>query len=90
MEVRVLVNNASGQNEQLREGENTNSKVEGKTEGDLDMQLVWGVMRSRRGRMVWTRWIQKETLRRENWKFGRRRDWGGLTRVEKIMVLEWG
>ena len=73
--MRVLVNNASGQNEQLREGENTNSKVEGKTEGDLDMQLVWGVMRSRRGRMVWTRWIQKETLRRENWKFGRR-DWG--------------
>ena len=25
-----------------------------------------------------------------NWKFGRRRDWGGLTRVAKIMDFEWG
>ena len=27
----------------------------------------------RRGWMGWTTWIQKETLMRENWKFGRKK-----------------
>ena len=40
--------------------------------------------------MGWTRWIQKETLRKENWKCRRRIGVGGFTRVEKIMILEWG
>ena len=28
----------------------------------------------------WTRWRQKEILRRENWKFVRRKDWGVVGR----------
>ena len=47
----------------------------------------------KRGHMGWTRWIQKGTLRRETENF----DGGeigvgvcGLTREEKIMVLDCG
>ena len=49
-----------------------NSRVESQYRGGLGQA------------MGWTRWIQKETLRRENWKFWRR-DWVGwsLTRIEK-------
>ena len=49
-------------------------------------------MRDRRGCIGCTRWIQKETLRRDNWKFGRGLGWreGVLTRAEKVMVLDWG
>ena len=51
-----------------------------------------------RASMGWTRWIQKETLKSENCKFGSRRHWSAvagagevlLMRVEKIMVLNWG
>ena len=32
----------------------------------------------RKGHVGWTRWIQNETLRRENWNFGRRRDFSGV------------
>ena len=37
----------------------------------------------------WTRWTQKETLRRENWKFGRRRDssWRQSHSVGVVVVL---
>ena len=60
--------------------------MKAKIEADMNKQWEWGGM----GTGGWTRWIQKETLRRENLKFGSR--WGGgvLTRVEKIMVLDEG
>ena len=53
-------------------------------EADLDKQWVRGGMRSRRGCLGWTRWIQKETLMRENWKFGRRRDWDEVWEREGV------
>ena len=63
---------------------NTNSIVEGQDGGDFGQQWVWGRTRGRRGCIGWTRWIQKETLWRENWKFGRRRDnWGGFYKGRK-------
>ena len=41
------------------------------------------------GGIGWTMWIQKVTPRRDNWKFGRRRDLGGMfSSVEN--VLDWG
>ena len=40
--------------------------------------------------MGWTKWAQKETLRRENWKIGSWRVLRVLTRVEKIMAYDWG
>ena len=54
------------QKEHEREGEGRpTAELKAKIEGDLDKQWVWGGMRSRRGCMGWTKWIQKETLRRE-------------------------
>ena len=53
------------------------AQLKAKTEANLDKEWVWGGLTDERGSMGWTRCIQKETLRRENWKFGRRRDWVG-------------
>ena len=42
-------------------------------------EALWG----RRGCIGWTRWMQKETLRRENWKFGRGRAEGVMRGVNE-------
>jgi len=48
-------------------------KLKDKIEGDLDKQQIMGAagMNGRKGHVGWTRWIQKETLRKEKleiWK----------------------
>ena len=48
-------------------GEMQTAESKDKMEADLDKQWVWGGVRC----MGWTIWIQKETFRREKWKFGR-------------------
>ena len=94
MEELVLVHrtdqDTTEQKEQLREGGNINSRVEDQDRGRLGQTICVVRNEGRRRCMGWIRWIQKETLRWENWKFGKMCDLGGITVGEKIMVFGLG
>ena len=72
----------------MRKGGNTNSRIEGQDRCRLGQTMSVG----RNEEQERTHGVYKKETQEGNWKFGRRRDWCvcGLTRVEKIKVLDWG
>ena len=60
----------------MREKGNTNSRVEGQDRGRLGQIMGVGRNEGKERMHEVDKKMQKETLRKENWKFGSRRDWG--------------